>query len=44
VHLVEHFSWLKIMLQKVGSKIVNLAAGTNLPDAASGFRRTRATA
>jgi len=22
VHLVEHFSWLKIMLQKVGSKIV----------------------
>jgi glycosyltransferase involved in cell wall biosynthesis len=38
VHKVEHFSRLKIMLQKFGSKIVNMAAGTNLPDAASGFR------
>jgi glycosyltransferase involved in cell wall biosynthesis len=38
VHLVEHFSGLKIALQKLGSKIVNLAAGTELPDAASGFR------
>jgi hypothetical protein len=26
------------MLQKLGSRIVNKAAGTNLPDAASGFR------
>ncbi|MEP6598401.1 MAG: glycosyltransferase family 2 protein [Actinomycetota bacterium] len=38
VHLVEHFSRLKIMLQKFGSRIVNRAAGTDLPDAASGFR------
>jgi glycosyltransferase involved in cell wall biosynthesis len=38
VHLVEHFSGLKVMLQKIGSRIVNLAAGTELPDAASGFR------
>jgi glycosyltransferase involved in cell wall biosynthesis len=38
VHLVEHFSRLKIILQKLGSRIVNLAAGTDLPDAASGFR------
>jgi glycosyltransferase involved in cell wall biosynthesis len=38
VHEVEHFSRLKIMLQKFGSKIVNMAAGTDLPDAASGFR------
>ncbi len=38
VHLVEHFSPFKIALQKFGSKIVNVAAGTNLPDAASGFR------
>jgi glycosyltransferase involved in cell wall biosynthesis len=38
VHLVEHFSRLKILLQRLGSKIVNLAAGTELPDAASGFR------
>jgi glycosyltransferase involved in cell wall biosynthesis len=38
VHLVEHFSRPKIMLQKFGSVIVNRAAGTSLPDAASGFR------
>jgi glycosyltransferase involved in cell wall biosynthesis len=38
VHLVEHFSRAKVALQKFGSKIVNVAAGTDLPDAASGFR------
>jgi glycosyltransferase involved in cell wall biosynthesis len=38
VHLVEHFSKFKIMLQKFGSRIVNKASGTDLPDAASGFR------
>jgi len=38
VHLVEHFSQAKIALQKVGSRVVNRAAGTHLPDAASGFR------
>ena len=38
VHLVEHFSRFKIMMQKLGSRIVNLAAGAGLPDAASGFR------
>ena len=38
VHLVQHFSGVKVALQKFGSKIVNLAAGTDLPDAASGFR------
>lgn len=38
VHLVEHFSRSKIALQKFGSRIVNRAAGTDLPDAASGFR------
>jgi glycosyltransferase involved in cell wall biosynthesis len=38
VHLVEHFSPLKVKLQKLGSKIVNMAADTDLPDAASGFR------
>lgn len=38
VHLVEHFSPLKVKLQKLGSKVVNMAAGTDLPDAASGFR------
>ena len=38
VHLVEHFSGPKVLLQKFGSRIVNKAAGTTLPDAASGFR------
>ncbi|HEY3736233.1 MAG TPA: hypothetical protein VGL26_02220, partial [Jatrophihabitans sp.] len=38
VHLVDHFSPLKVRLQRLGSKVVNLAAGTELPDAASGFR------
>jgi glycosyltransferase involved in cell wall biosynthesis len=38
VHLVKHFSKLKVGLQKFGSRIVNMAAGTDLPDAASGFR------
>ncbi len=38
VHLVKHFSGLKVKLQKFGSRIVNMAAGTDLPDAASGFR------
>ncbi|MDQ2750921.1 MAG: glycosyltransferase family 2 protein [Actinomycetota bacterium] len=38
VHLIEHFSGPKVALQKFGSRIVNLAAGTELPDAASGFR------
>jgi glycosyltransferase involved in cell wall biosynthesis len=38
VHLVEHFSGPKVLLQKVGSRIVNKAASTDLPDAASGFR------
>ena len=38
VNLVEHFSGPKKVLQKLGSGIVNKAAGTDLPDAASGFR------
>jgi hypothetical protein len=35
---IEHFSWWKRRLQKFGSSVVNLAATTELPDAASGFR------
>jgi glycosyltransferase involved in cell wall biosynthesis len=35
---IAHFSWRKKQLQKFGSWIVNKAAGTNVPDAASGFR------
>jgi glycosyltransferase involved in cell wall biosynthesis len=37
-HKIAHFSWLKKLLQKFGSAVVNKAAGTQLPDAASGFR------
>jgi len=35
---IAHFSFIKKLLQRLGSHIVNVAAGTNLPDAASGFR------
>jgi glycosyltransferase involved in cell wall biosynthesis len=38
VHLVDHFSVTKRFLQRLGSAVVNRAAGTALPDAASGFR------
>ncbi|MGI6879174.1 glycosyltransferase family 2 protein [Microbacterium sp. gxy059] len=35
---IAHFSPFKKMMQAVGSRVVNFAAGTKLPDAASGFR------
>ncbi len=35
---IAHFSAFKKLLQRFGSYVVNLAAGTNIPDAASGFR------
>lgn len=35
---ISHFSMAKKFLQKWGSRVVNLAAGTKIPDAASGFR------
>lgn len=35
---IAHFSAFKKLMQNVGSRVVNLAAGTDLPDAASGFR------
>jgi glycosyltransferase involved in cell wall biosynthesis len=37
-HKIAHFSWAKKQLQRIGSKVVNFAASTDLPDAASGFR------
>ena len=37
-HTIEHFSPLKKLLQRIGSRVVNFAAGTDLPDAPSGFR------
>lgn len=38
VHLVKHFSRVKVVLQRLGSRVVNVVARTDLPDAASGFR------
>lgn len=38
VHTIEHFSPIKKRLQKLGTKILNAAAGTDVPDAPSGFR------
>jgi len=38
VGLIDHFSPTKKALQRIGSAVVNRAAGTELPDAASGFR------
>lgn len=35
---IEHFSWSKKLFQKLGTKTLNIAAGTNVPDAISGFR------
>lgn len=35
---IAHFSPFKKLLQRVGSSVVNKAAGTKLPDAVSGFR------
>jgi glycosyltransferase involved in cell wall biosynthesis len=37
-HKIQEFSPLKKWLQRFGTKILNLAAGTNVPDAPSGFR------
>lgn len=41
---IEHFSPIKKFFQQAGSAVVNKAAGTNLPDAASGFRAYSRTA
>src|SRR3954463_7483350 len=38
VATVEHFSGLKVRLQKVGSAVVRRASETNVPDTTSGFR------
>lgn len=38
VGLIDHFSPAKKALQRLGSRVVNVAARTELPDAASGFR------
>ena len=35
---IPHFSPMKKLLQKFGTKVLNIAAGTDIPDAISGFR------
>jgi glycosyltransferase involved in cell wall biosynthesis len=35
---IAHFSPFKKLMQRVGSRVVNLASGTDIPDAPSGFR------
>ena len=35
---IEHFSWLKKRLQHLGSWVVRVTSGTDIADAASGFR------
>ncbi|HSX29226.1 MAG TPA: glycosyltransferase family 2 protein [Candidatus Saccharimonadales bacterium] len=38
VQTIKHFSPLKKLLQRFGTKVLNAAAGTSVPDAPSGFR------
>lgn len=38
VQTIKHFSPVKKLMQKFGTKVLNLAAGTQVPDAPSGFR------
>jgi glycosyltransferase involved in cell wall biosynthesis len=38
VHTIEHFSPLKVALQKLGSWVVRQASNTSVPDTTSGFR------
>jgi glycosyltransferase involved in cell wall biosynthesis len=35
---IEEFSWAKKLLQRIGSAVVKIASGTDVPDAPSGFR------
>lgn len=38
IHTIDHFSGIKKLLQRIGSRVVNIAAGTDVSDAPSGFR------
>jgi glycosyltransferase involved in cell wall biosynthesis len=44
ISVIEHFSPLKKMLQKLGSWVVRMASNTDIPDAPSGFRAISRTA
>lgn len=41
---IEHFSWMKKILQQLGSRVVRQFSDTNIPDATSGFRAYSAEA
>ena len=41
---IEHFSWIKKKLQKLGSYVAGKFSGTDIPDATSGFRAYSADA
>ncbi len=38
IESIGHFSPVKKLLQRIGSRVVRMASGTNIPDAPSGFR------
>ena len=38
INEISHFSWLKKLLQRVGSRVVRQFSGTDIPDTTSGFR------
>ena len=38
IQAIEHFSWAKKWLQRLGSWVVRIASKTDIPDAPSGFR------
>ncbi len=38
IEAIEHFSFVKKLLQKLGSWVVRIASNTDIPDAPSGFR------
>lgn len=38
INEIAHWSWMKKLLQKIGSAVVRMASGTQIADAPSGFR------
>ncbi len=44
IETIEHFSWPKKKLQRLGSRVVRQFSGTDIPDTTSGFRAYSAAA
>ncbi len=44
IETIEHFSWPKKKLQRIGSRVVRQFSGTDIPDTTSGFRAYSARA